>query len=73
MGIVRNHHPRSEKDVILKNGELRDIDIAMDTDMVTDNAAIIDGRIVPDIQEIPDLILFSDDGIMAGFQVCADG
>src|SRR4029077_7908343 len=72
MAVVGDHHPGREKDIVLDDGELRHIDTCVNANVVADHAAVVDRRLVPDAEMIADLVLFADNGAMAGLEVAAD-
>jgi hypothetical protein len=71
--IVSDGDARRQEYVIFQGGELGNIDIAMDLDIVPDCATIVYGRTVPNVQTATDTILLTDDHVVTGLQTGPDG
>lgn len=72
MNIVRKPYPRPNENVVLNYGELRNIHVAMNLDIVAYRAAIVDDGVAPDPKIVPYSVLLPDEHIVPRLQIGAD-
>ena len=72
MAIVGDRHAWREEGIVLDDSELRDVDVAMDSNVVANHAAVVDRRVVPDAEVIADGVLLSNHRAMSGLQMMTD-